>query len=68
LSEDERARLLAESREKGRRDFEARMKDAITTGLEKGRQEGELKGQAAVLALMKEGLSPAEIEARLGMR
>jgi predicted transposase/invertase (TIGR01784 family) len=92
LSEDERARLLAESREKGRRDWDACLKTAIITGLEEGRakgleegreegrakgleegrakglEEGREEGQTAVLALMKEGLSLAEIEARLGLR
>jgi predicted transposase/invertase (TIGR01784 family) len=65
LSEDERARLLAESREKGRRDWDACLKTAIMNGLEEGLEKGREEGHAAVLALIKDGLSLAEIEARL---
>jgi len=45
LSEDERTRLLAEAREKYRRDEEARWEDAFEDGKEKGRQEGRREGE-----------------------
>ena len=45
LSEDERTRLLAEAREKYRRDEEARRDDAYEDGEEKGRQEGRQEGE-----------------------
>jgi len=45
LSEDERTRLLAEAREKYRRDEEARREDAYEEGEEKGRQEGRWEGE-----------------------
>ena len=40
LSEDEQTRLLAEAREKYRRDEVARRKYAFQTGKQEGRQEG----------------------------
>ena len=57
LSSDERERLLAESREKWRRDVEARLADAMTKGLEKGLEK------AAQNLLHKGGMSHAEIAA-----
>ncbi len=49
LSADEEARLLAESREKARMDFEDRMsgayRDGVQKGVEEGRQEGKLEGK-----------------------
>ena len=45
LSEDEQTRLLAEAREKYRRDEEARWEDAFEDGKEEGRQEGWQKGR-----------------------
>ena len=71
LSEDERTRLLAEAREKYRRDEEARREDAYEEGEEKGRQE-ERQSVARRLLLRKEseeivadvtGLSLEEVKA-----
>jgi predicted transposase/invertase (TIGR01784 family) len=45
LSEDECTRLLAEEREKYRRDEEARREDAYEEGEKKGRLEGEQTGE-----------------------
>jgi len=45
LSEDERTRLLAESREKMEWDNAARMQAAEERGLKKGREEGLEKGR-----------------------
>jgi len=45
LSEDEQTRLLAEAREKYRRDEEARWEDAFEDGKEEGRQEGQQEGE-----------------------
>jgi predicted transposase/invertase (TIGR01784 family) len=44
LSADEESRLLAESREKGRRDFEDRFNGAYREGEQKGLQKGLKKG------------------------
>jgi predicted transposase/invertase (TIGR01784 family) len=45
LSEDECTRLLAEEREKYRRDEEARREDAYEEGEKKGKQEGRQEGR-----------------------
>jgi predicted transposase/invertase (TIGR01784 family) len=59
LSEDECTRLLAEEREKYRRDEEARREDAYEEGEKKGEQKGEQKGRMEVarrLLLKKESV------------
>jgi predicted transposase/invertase (TIGR01784 family) len=48
LSADEEARLLAESREKARMDFEDRMDGALRKGRLEGRMEGRLEGRLEV--------------------
>jgi predicted transposase/invertase (TIGR01784 family) len=55
LSEDERTRLLAEAREKYRRDEVARREYAFQTGEQKGRKEGRLD-IARILLSEKESL------------
>jgi predicted transposase/invertase (TIGR01784 family) len=45
VSEDERTRLLAEAREKSRRDEEARREYAYLEGEKKGRQKGRQEGE-----------------------
>jgi len=45
LSEDQKARMLAEDREKFRRDQEQYVMDALERGLEKGRIEGREEGR-----------------------
>ena len=70
LSEDERTRLLAESREKMEWDNAARMQAAEARGLKKGREEGREKGREEGLetgllsvarAALKRNLSVEEI-------
>jgi predicted transposase/invertase (TIGR01784 family) len=60
LSDDERTRMLAESREKLRRDFVATREDGIEEGLKKGREEGREEGRA-------EGLEKGREEERLAI-
>jgi len=76
LSEDERTRLLAESREKMEWDNAARTQAAEERGLKKGREEGLEKGreeglEAGLLsvahAAMKRGLPIEEIMALTGL-
>jgi len=57
LSADERTRMLAEAREKARRDEVSRLKRAMREGREEGREEGHKE----ILDLLKSGKSPEEI-------
>lgn len=45
LSQDEEERLLAESREKAYRDWQASMEGSFSDGMEKGIEKGEIKGK-----------------------
>lgn len=72
LSADEEARLLAESREKGRRDIQAGINDAYREGEQKGeqkgKQEGKLEGKLEVARnLLREGLSAETIAKFTGL-
>ena len=49
LSEDEEARLIAESREKARRDFEDRFDGAYRDGMQEGEQRGKLEEKIATV-------------------
>jgi predicted transposase/invertase (TIGR01784 family) len=63
LSADERSRLLAESREKGRMDFEDRWDGAYRDGMKKGKLEGELEGEQKGLQKgLQEGLQKGKFE------
>jgi predicted transposase/invertase (TIGR01784 family) len=69
LSGDERARALAEAREKARMDYEDNYNGAYREGEQKGRLEGEQKGrleerQEVALKALRENL-PLETVARL---
>jgi predicted transposase/invertase (TIGR01784 family) len=48
LSDDERTRMLAESREKLRRDFVATREGGVEEGLKKGREEGRTEERLAI--------------------
>ena len=68
LSADEEARLLAESREKARMDFEDRYDGAYHEGEQKGRREGEQIGEQkgrreVALNLLRDGI-PVEVVAK----
>jgi flagellar biosynthesis/type III secretory pathway protein FliH len=65
LSRDERLRLLAEAREKARRDEADLMWGAHQEGMQQGVQQGRQEGQARVIALMREGYTPEQIESIL---
>jgi predicted transposase/invertase (TIGR01784 family) len=68
LSDDERTRLLAESREKMEWDNAARMHAAEERGLKRGREEGIEKGLLSVaLAALKKNLPIEEIVALTGL-
>jgi predicted transposase/invertase (TIGR01784 family) len=49
LSEDEQARMLADSREKLRRDISARVNEAEKRGRKEGREEGREEGQTEAM-------------------
>jgi len=57
LSADERTRMLAEAREKARRDEVSRLNRARR----EGREEGKEEGRDEILELLKSGKSPEEI-------
>ena len=57
LSADERTRMLAEAREKARRDAASRLNWAREEGIQIGEQRGEEK----IIKLLKSGKSPEEI-------
>ena len=57
LSADERTRMLAESREKARRDEASRLRRARREGREEGVQIGEMK----IIELLKSGKSAEEV-------
>lgn len=80
LSADERERLLAEDREKTRRDnaayYETGLVEGIATGVEKGRAEGlaegrlegRMEGYASIITHMRaQGLSPEQISSFTGI-
>ncbi|GHU66745.1 hypothetical protein FACS189447_08170 [Spirochaetia bacterium] len=64
LSWSERRRLLAEAREKERRDIQAMVKDGYT----EGRTEGLQEGRNAVLELMEQGYTAEQIKAKLASK
>ena len=57
LSADERTRMLAEAREKARRDEVSRLNKARREGREEGVQIGEMK----IIELLKSGKSAEEV-------
>ena len=57
LSADERTRMIAEDREKFRRDMASRVDGAR----KEGREEGEQIGEQKIIELLKSGKSPEEI-------
>ena len=77
LSADERTRMLAESREKARRDEASRLRRARREGREEGREEGRVEGreegreegrvegvqigEMKIIELLKSGKSAEEI-------
>ena len=64
LSADERERLLAEDREKTRRDNAA----YYETGLVEGRAEGRAEGYASIIThMLAQGLSPEQISSFTGL-
>jgi flagellar biosynthesis/type III secretory pathway protein FliH len=81
LSGDERTRLLAQEREKARRDAQARETYVLWEGIEKGRQEGLQQGLrqgkqqgkeegkeeafSDVMKLLENGLTADELKERL---
>ncbi len=68
LSEDEEARLIAESREKARRDFEDRFDGAYRDGMQEGEQIGEKKKELEfVQNAIRMKLSIADISALTGL-
>ena len=68
LSEDERTRMIAEDREKARRDMVSRLNGARKEGERKGREEGERKGRLEVTRKMKAmGISTDQIAAATGL-
>ena len=76
LSADERERLLAEDREKTRRDnaayYETGLVEGMATGIARGREEGlaegRMKGYASIITHMHaQGLSPEQISSFTGI-
>jgi len=68
LSADERTRMIAEDREKARRDMASRLNGARREGREEGREEGKLEGKLEVAQKMKAmGLSPEQIATATGL-
>ncbi|MDR1396880.1 MAG: hypothetical protein LBJ14_04040 [Desulfarculales bacterium] len=65
LSGDERARALAEAREKARMDFEDNYNGAYKEGEQKGRLEGKLEERQEVAANALRENIPVETVARL---
>jgi predicted transposase/invertase (TIGR01784 family) len=64
LSEDERTRMIAEDREKARRDMASRLNGAR----KEGREEGKLEGRLEIARRMKAmGLSPEQIITATGL-
>ena len=69
LSADERTRMLAEDREKARRDMASRLDGAKREGIKIGEQIGEQRGERRgkrigeqnIVELLKSGKSPEEI-------
>ena len=68
LSEDERTRLLAEAREKYRRDEEARREYRYQKGREEGLLKGERKGRLEVArAALQKNISPEDVASLTGL-
>lgn len=72
LSADERERLLAEDREKTRRDnaayYETGLVEGIATGVEKGRAEGRMEERKNLVAnMLAQGVSPEQISSFTGL-
>ena len=61
LSGDERARALAEAREKARMDLDSWLGDARYEGMQEGMQQGMQQGHREIIDLLKSGKSPDEI-------
>ena len=61
LSADERTRMLAEAREKARRDAASRLNWAREEGIQIGEERGEQRGKEEIIKLLKSGKSPEEI-------
>ena len=73
LSEDERTRLLVQSREKFRQDQEAREIEEFQKGLEKGKQQGIAEGiekgkqQGIVEGIKSKSIEIAKSALKMGM-
>jgi predicted transposase/invertase (TIGR01784 family) len=68
LSQDERARMLFEAREKERRDNAARERGAYEKGTEAGIAEGKIEGKIEVARkLLKQNISIAIIAESTGL-
>jgi predicted transposase/invertase (TIGR01784 family) len=65
LNASQRRRMLAESREKARRDERARLKGAYTSGKEEGLEKGEKIGKAKMCLEM--GIPIADIATKTGL-
>jgi hypothetical protein len=61
LSTDERTRMIAEDREKARRDMASRLNGAREEGIQIGEERGIQIGEDNILKLLKSGKSPDEI-------
>ena len=67
LSADERERLLAEDREKTRRDNAAYYETGLVEGRAEGLVEGRMEGYASIITHMRaQGLSPEQISSFTG--
>jgi predicted transposase/invertase (TIGR01784 family) len=72
LSADERERLLAEDREKTRRDnaayYETGLVEGRAEGLVEGREAGRMEGYASIIThMLAQGLSPEQISSFTGV-
>ena len=68
LSADERERLLAEDREKTRRDNAAYYETGLVEGREAGLAEGRAEGCASIIShMLAQGLSPEQISSFTGV-
>jgi flagellar biosynthesis/type III secretory pathway protein FliH len=61
LSADERTRMLAEAREKARRDEVSRLNRAKREGREEGEKRGVQIGEMKIIELLKSGKTPEDI-------
>ena len=68
LSADERERLLAEDREKTRRDNAAYYETGLVEGREAGLAEGRAEGCASIIShMLAQGFSPEQISSFTGV-